>query len=213
MNKNALKYLILVSAFFAIAADFFEYKPLFYFLKPLTTSLIILLVFRFRSASRSNYSNSIGIGLFFCLIGDVFLLFPNFFVFGLGSFLIGHLLFIRAFVKEVGWQLPYTVGIPLILVGCLLFGFTHSNLERLLIPVVFYMAIIVLMSWQGIALSIKSTQIAFKRIGIAVSFFFFFFSLIALDKFYIPFAFSGIVVLSTYWIAIFLLANSTGATD
>ncbi|MBT3542361.1 MAG: hypothetical protein HOK87_02700 [Flavobacteriaceae bacterium] len=103
MNKNALKYLILVSAFFAIAADFFEYKPLFYFLKPLTTSLIILLAFRFRSASRSNYSNSIGIGLFFCLIGDVFLLFPNFFVFGLGSFLIGHLLFIRAFVKEVGW--------------------------------------------------------------------------------------------------------------
>lgn len=209
MNKKLFHGLILVSALLAIAVDFFEYKTLFFFFKPLTTALIILLVFCFRYGGGNSYSNSILMGLFFCLAGDVFLLSSDFFVYGLGSFLIGHLLFLKAFVKERGWYFPLEVGIPLILFGGVLLWLSYPNLEQLFIPVVLYMSVIILMSWQGIALNRHSSQKAFQSIGLAVTLFLLSDALIALDKFYFSFSFSGLLVLSTYWTAIFLLAEST----
>ena len=85
---------------------------------------------------------------------------------------------------------------------------SYVSLDALFIPVLFYISIIVLMSWQGIAL----TQIgapAHKNIGWAVSLFLLSDGLLALNKFYIPFENSGTLILGTYWMAISLLANCT----
>ena len=73
--------------------DFLYYQLLYSVFKPLTTFLIILLVVRFRNSN--SYSKRILLGLIFCLFGDSFLLFENYFIFGLASF------FNRAFVFSV----------------------------------------------------------------------------------------------------------------
>jgi len=85
---------------------------------------------------------------------------------------------------------------------------SYANLDALLISVLFYISIIVLMSWQGIALTQSGVPI-YKNLGWAVSLFLLSDGLLALNKFYIPFVFSGITILSTYWLAIFLLAETT----
>ena len=161
-----------------------------------------------RDTAAKAYSNLVIIGLLFCLGGDTFLLFPDFFALGLGAFLIGHLWFIAAFVKENGWKFPLKIGIPLAIFGSILYSLIYSDLGKLFLPVAIYMIVIVIMSWQGIALTIKSTKITFNRAGLAVSLFLFSDALIALNKFYTPISFSGVIILTTYWMAIFLLAKS-----
>ena len=208
MNQTAFKSFIFISALLAIIADFFEINLLFYFLKPLTTSLIILFLLKHLDTAAKVYSNLIIIGLLFCLGGDTFLLIPDFFVFGLGSFLIGHLWFIAAFVKENGWKFPHKTGIRLTVFGSILYGLIYPNLGKLFLPVAVYMTVVVVMSWQGIAFTRNSTKITFKRVGLAVSLFLFSDAFIALNKFYAPISFSGVIILTTYWMAIFLIAKS-----
>ena len=208
MNQTAFKSFIFISALLSIIADFFEINLLFYFLKPLTTSLIVLFLLKHRDTAAKAYSNLVIIGLLFCLGGDTFLLFPDHFAFGLGAFLIGHLWFIAAFVKENGWKFPLKIGIPLAVFGSILYSLIYPDLGKIFLPVAVYMIVIVIMSWQGIALTRKSTEITFNRVGLAVSLFLFSDALIALNKFYAPISFSGVIILSTYWMAIFLLAKS-----
>ena len=206
MKSIGLKYLILFCALSAILVDFLDYQLLYSVFKSLTTFLIILLVVRFRNSN--SYSKRILLGLIFCLFGDSFLLFENYFIFGLASFLIGHLFFLYAFINVQGWQWPIKTGGILVVVALAILALSYANLDALLIPVLFYISIIVLMSWQGIALT-QSGVPAYKNLSWAVSLFLLSDGLLALNKFYIPFVFSGIIILSTYWLAIFLLAETT----
>ena len=204
MRSKGLKCLILLCAISAILVDFLDYQLLYSVFKPLTTFLIILLAVRFRNS----YSKRILLGLIFCLFGDSFLLFENYFIFGLVSFLIGHLFFLYAFIKVQGWQWPIKIGGILVTVALSILALSYANLDTLLIPVLFYISIIVLMSWQGIALTQGGVP-TYKNVGWAVSLFLLSDGLLALNMFYIPFIFSGITILSTYWLAIFLLAETT----
>ena len=74
---------------------------------------------------------------------------------------------------------------------------SYANLDALLIAVLFYISVIVLMSLQGIALT-QSGVPTYKNVGWAVSLFLLSDGLFALNKFYITFVFSGIIILSTY---------------
>lgn len=208
MNQKLFTALILLSALLAIGADFFNFQVLFFVFKPLTTILIGSLTFLFSAHIYNNYRGRIQWGLFFCLIGDVLLLFPSFFVFGLSAFLIAHLFFIAAFKSQQGWQWSPKTGLILVLFAALVLVLTAPQLGTLFVPVILYMTVIVLMSWQGNALRLSADKPSFNAIGWAVSLFLISDALIALDKFYQSFAGSGILILSTYWVAIFLLAHS-----
>ena len=59
------------------------------------------------------------------------------------------------------------------------------------------------MSWQGIFLKLSSSNEAFKSVGYAVSLFIFSDGILALNKFYIHFSLAGLLILSSYWLAIF----------
>jgi TM2 domain-containing membrane protein YozV len=65
-----------------------------------------------------------------------------------------------------------------------------------------------MMSWQGIALQRNNYHFSSRNIGWAVVLFLFSDVILALDKFYIPFAYSGVFILSTYWMAITIIAVS-----
>ncbi|MDA8871298.1 lysoplasmalogenase [Flavobacteriaceae bacterium] len=209
MLKNSLhlRLLILISAILAIVLDGIGSVGFFVF-KPLTTILILLLPTLYQDSEAKIYVKSIVFGLVFCLFGDAFLLFNSYFLFGLGSFLIGHLFFLYAFVKRQGWQKRYGIGLFLVILAIGICWLIQDKLNTLLIPVLLYMLVIVLMSWQGWGLALNSKTKNLRSLGLGVSLFMFSDTLIAFDKFYIPFSYSGLLILATYWIAIYIIALS-----
>jgi uncharacterized membrane protein YhhN len=207
-SKNQL-LLIGVMGLSAIFFDFIGYSIGFYLTKPLTTILIIGLPLRFPHAELKKYSKSVLWGLVFCLIGDVFLLSESFFLYGLTSFLLGHLCFLYAFVSQQGFRWPFVPGFLLISFAVGVLFLCYDNLGVFLIPVVVYIGVILVMSWQGVALQQqKKHHDSFRYIGWAVRLFLLSDAMIALNKFFVPLPFSGILILMTYWIAISLIAFS-----
>mgnify|MGYP001313302203 CR=1 FL=1 len=97
MNPKTQLVLIGVSGLFAILFDLVDFSIGFYCTKPLTTLLILTLPLRFPHDQLKAYKKTVLLGLLFCLIGDSFLLFESFFLYGLTSFLVGHLCFLFAF--------------------------------------------------------------------------------------------------------------------
>lgn len=202
MNLKAYCRIIFLIALAAIISDFFGYKSVFYLLKPLTTIFILLLPLFFPKKSLLQYRRDLITGFLFCLIGDVLLLKASLFVWGLVSFFTGHLFFIRAFRQLLIWHWSFKIGLPLLVFAVLILFLIYPQLGTLLIPVVFYMGVLVVMSWQGIHLSLQTEISQFKRIGIGSILFLISDTLIALDKFYESFSGSGILILATYWLAI-----------
>jgi uncharacterized membrane protein YhhN len=86
--------------------------------------------------------------LVLCLAGDVFLMLPrDMFVAGLASFLVGHVLFIAAFIDDRGhdplWGLTIAAALVALAIsaGPVLRGAVAQD-ARLRVPVVAYMAVI-----------------------------------------------------------------------
>jgi len=208
MNPKTQLVLIGVSGLFAILFDLVDFSIGFYCTKPLTTLLILTLPLRFPHDQLKAYRKTVLWGLLFCLIGDSFLLFESFFLYGLTSFLVGHLCFLYAFVKQQGFQWPVIPGIFLGSIAYTILFLCYDNLGALLLPVLVYIGVILIMSWQGIALQRQNKHFTFPYVGWAVVLFLFSDAVLALNKFYIPFAYSGVLILSTYWLAICLIALS-----
>ncbi|MEO2100442.1 MAG: lysoplasmalogenase [Flavobacteriaceae bacterium] len=206
MKPKHFLSIIGLTGFFAIVFDITDFKTAYYILKPLTSLLIVMLPFCFSTLTVKSYSFYIATGLICCLIGDVILLFEAFFIYGLSVFLCGHLFFLRAFVKQQGFKWPFLPGLLLLLFSILIVFLCYDNLEGFLIPVLLYIGVILLMSWQGIALQQNKKQTHFRFIGWAVGLFLISDAFIALNKFYFSFKYSGLLILSTYWIAISLIA-------
>src|SRR6056300_334389 len=94
-TKTKLLIAILVMGVTAIVSE--EFAPLWvYGVFKITTTLLVLLL-----ASSNKQISRLGarvfVALFFCLFGDIALLWEDGFLVGLGFFLVAHLLFIRAF--------------------------------------------------------------------------------------------------------------------
>jgi uncharacterized membrane protein YhhN len=208
MKKRQLIVLIFLSALTAIVFDFLKVPLGFFMTKPLTTLLIILLPVSLGFSKFKSYSKRLVLGLLCCLIGDFFLLFELYFILGLVFFLIGHLFFLTAFTMQRGWYWSFKVGFPLGFLTLVILILIFHNLNTLLMPVLIYISVIFLMSWQGIELAKSKFNPTFKYVGWAVSFFLFSDALLAVNKFHGTFPLSGVLILSTYWIAIGLLALS-----
>ncbi|MES2886107.1 MAG: lysoplasmalogenase [Pseudomonadota bacterium] len=106
------------SGLVAIASDWRgQRQRLFYFAKPLTTVLIVVLAWVSLSAL-PQYRAWVMAALLCCLTGDIALMFKGTrpFVLGLAAFLIGHLLLIAAFVTGLPLT-PLQVPLPPLVAG------------------------------------------------------------------------------------------------
>lgn len=208
MKRKTLNFLIIISAITAISVLYF-YPPLYDFFKPLTTILILLIPILYGNKKLKQYRNGIIAALVFCLLGDTFLLRDAYFIYGLAAFLIAHLLFAFSFTRLGGFRYALRPIGFLVALSAGYYYYLYPNLESMKIPVAIYIGCIVLMCWQGVALFLRERHNRFLMIAIAVLLFLFSDALIALEKFKMDFASSGILILSTYWLSILLLANST----
>ena len=203
-----LNYLILVCGIGTIFSDKLENRKFFYILKPLTTILIIILAYTLDPTYSILYKNLLIIGLIFSLMGDIFLMSERFFLPGLISFLCTHLLYIGVFHVETVTTHMAWIGIPLIIIGVGFYKFLFSHLEKLKIPVFIYLSVIVLMGWQAIQLNAYwgTTSTLFAMVGSIL--FMVSDASLALNRFVKPLPHVQLVVLGTYYVAQWCIANS-----
>lgn len=183
-----------------------------YFTKP---SLLISLIFYFFVQSKTmilKMKFQILLALIFSLMGDVFLMFvnksPNYFMFGLVSFFLAHVFYCLVFFRD---RNPKTNPIGLIFILTIyafgLFYLLKNNLEDLLIPVIFYIGVILLMVISAFLREKKVTQKSFTYVFIGAILFVISDSILALNKFYMPLRFSGISIMLTYGSAQLLIVK------
>lgn len=176
--------------------------------KPLTTILIIFQAIILTPDNHSPFSNAIIVGLVFSLVGDVFLLKDKLFTYGLFAFLVAHILFTYAFSSLYGFEMNFFLLAVLLMIGFTYFRFLQPHLKSFTIPVLVYFVAIIVMDWQAIGLSFSQDKGVFYFLGLSSILFSFSDAVIAYKKFIKDFKFAEVFILSTYWMAIFIMSAS-----
>lgn len=204
---------IILSAGLTVAGHY-AHPPrprLVYIFKPLTTALILALLFLSDPSLAQPYTRLIGLGLLFSLMGDIWLVLPrDRFLQGLASFLLAQLCYAYAFFRGAsangfGWAL-----LLLGLVAALVLGYLWPGLSTSLKPAVtVYVAAITAMAALAVgrALAESTTSGLFAATGALL--FMASDATLAVSRFRKPFPLSQAVVLGTYYAAQLLIAAST----
>jgi uncharacterized membrane protein YhhN len=221
MIVSVLSILALVTAILAIYIQYKGYQSLFFFFKPLTTIIIISLAIYgllhgtvFASASYPYY---IVISLVICLVGDIcIMLGDRTFLFGLISFTLAHVLFALAFFNVTGWVFTWWLFLVMAVFAFLMIRFLLPYIKKqssaepidLTLPVIVYATLIALMIWLSLerfylfrdnsAWLTLFGALLFGASDIAL----------ALNKFKGAFHSAELIILGTYFPAIWLFALS-----
>lgn len=176
-----------------IVFDLYQIPYLVYLSKPL---LMPLLIYWYKKVDKEALKVML-YALAFSFLGDVFLMFlplsEHFFLAGLASFLITHVLYLYLFVKHttfqkksIFWKRPH-LAFPFILYGLSLLAFLaqegNTDFIEMKIPVIIYATVITLMVLSAIGRFDKVTQKSFAWVLIGAFLFMFSDTLIALNNF------------------------------
>ncbi|HEX8185293.1 MAG TPA: lysoplasmalogenase [Blastocatellia bacterium] len=171
-----------------------------------SVSPLALLAFR---SLRSRDGLILGVSLLFSSVGDVFLALgaERLFVFGLGSFLIAHLLYIALFVRN--WPKPFKssaaqkrVVALLTLYSAAMLAWLWPGLGRLGLPVTVYLCAITAM---GVTATLAGFQT--RRVITGALLFILSDSLIAIDKFKTPVEYGDYLIWGTYYLGQLLIVT------
>jgi uncharacterized membrane protein YhhN len=184
---------------------------LVYISKPIPVILWMIFVTLYsRAGYGTTYESRLVFGLFFSLLGDVFLMLPDphgvFFVLGLVSFLVTHMFYTFAFIHlDKDFHSLSSWGV---LCGCLyvsgaicvaLFPKTGS----LAVPVIIYIIIESVMVWRAITASLQENERHILLAAVGAVCFLASDSFLAVNKFSVSggFPYAQMFTLSLYWIA------------
>lgn len=201
--------LIIFSALiYLIFAVHYQHRLTKYILKPGTMTLIIILAI-YGSGFDSVFSKWVVVGLLFSVVGDIFLMLEDkWFVNGLVSFFIAHVLYIIGLYELVvfsGSNLMLT-GTILLIIAIAFFIFLSTSVKKeggvfLSIAVVLYVAVISVMVWFAILTGSKLLILAALLFYISDA-------VLAIDKFRYRFRVAEFVIMLTYFSAQLLFALS-----
>ncbi len=205
MEIEVLSVCVLIAAAIAIAVRYREKIQYFAVFKPLTTTLILIIAILIHIEIRSFYSAVIIISLIFSLIGDILLIDKNrYFLHGLLSFLVAHIGFTIAFSSIFGFRWSIIPLLFLVPLGGSYYIYIKGYLQNYSIPVAIYIVVLIGMNWQAIGLLSVSRHFIFYCLAIGSLLFSFSDALIAYNRFRKPFKLAEFLILSTYWIAIYI---------
>lgn len=208
--KLTIAYLLF---FLAAVADVFAIvsnnEQIRFFSKPmLMTFLALIYLF---SVQKPN--GIYVLGLFFSFLGDVFLLGSGqeFFMLGLASFLIAHIIYIKITASYLDMHLTSKMissALPFVLFLCALLYLIGSSLETLLFPVLLYG--LTISTFGSVAFLLYRTEKSRSNQWLFIGAVFFIVSdgLIALDKFYEPRDYYSLLIMVTYILAQFLISKA-----
>ena len=189
-------------------------ETLHFVVKPLLIPALLLLLYFTKSAVPGK--TLLLTGLFFSWLGDVFLLFEYkhklFFIFGLVCFLTTHIFYIIYFLRIRSENTSLLKKQPVFIALVLAYGITlvwqlYPHLKDLKLPVIVYAAVIctMLLCSLHIFFKVNKKAGAFYLLGAAA--FVISDSLLAINKFYQPFAYAGVFIMLTYCAAQFFIVS------
>ena len=195
-------------------------KILHFIAKPLLVPALLLLLFYTSPAIAGK--KLLMIGLFFSWMGDVFLLFEYkyalFFIFGLASFLTTHIFYIIYFLRIKSPNPSLLKKRPILIALVLAYGITlvwqlYPHLKDLKLPVIVYAAVIctMLLCSLHIFLKVNKKAAGFYLLGATV--FVISDSLLAINKFYQPFAYAAVFIMLTYCAAQYFIVRGFTEQD
>jgi len=216
-RAGTLRWVVMIAAvaMLAIAGALdAEWRWLHYVCKPLATLLVVAMVLASASGD-VRYRRAVLGGLLLSTLGDVFLMLPqsaqspDWFTFGLASFLFAHVAYLTAFCARAKL---FTLKGPFLLYA-LLGGSVLTVLwphlpGPLRVPVVAYVLVLAMMAAQAGAVwqRLRDRPAALAALGGA--FFVASDATLAIDRFVAPFPVAVVVVLVTYWTAQTLIGLS-----
>jgi len=201
--------LIAISALLHIQAEYAGARTRVYVFKPLTTSLIILFALQIQPPVDDIYRWLILGGLLFSLGGDVFLMLPDDkFIFGLVSFLVGHLFYIAAFTALGGFLFDVPAIALYALYGIVIVALLWPGLGTMKAPVLVYVMVILVMGWQALALWRANPTAGTLSAAVGAALFAASDSVLAYDRFRREFVAARVIILGTYFTAQTLIALS-----
>ena len=174
-----------------------EHKMLEYVCKPAVMVFLLGVTLSIEPAQASRW---LFVGaVLFSLAGDVFLMLPDrkrWFIFGLASFLLGHLCYIPGLWTRGVTLAPFAVGLLIVVVGAAVVGRTvlaavQRERPKLLVPVVVYMGVLGLMAASAIGTALPIVVLG----GLL---FFASDSTLAWNEFVKPFPFARVAIHVTY---------------
>ena len=171
----------------------------------------LLIYFYNLSGLRTGFHKRIFAGLTFSLMGDVLLIFTsqdaNFFMAGLGAFLIAQISYIFAFFidyqKDSGkHKLLLFASIIFFGTFCVtLYNYLSPGLGDMKIPVLTYAIIISLMAIMATNRYGRTNRVSFIMVLMGALFFLASDTALAINNFSSPYAYAGIVIMATYMLA------------
>lgn len=213
LTKREIRYSILFSILVILELLSSNYSALsnfHYWTKPaIVLSLIIFFLMSSHHLSRPTKILTL-LALLFSLSGDILLMFvatsSNYFIGGLISFLVAHVLYIFIFLKRRNhkiWSVPLLL--MLIIYGSMIFYFLNDGLGALLLPVLMYMLVIFIMTWTASLRKGKVSKDSYILVLIGALLFVASDSILALNKFAFPVFLSSLSIMLTYAIAQFMI--------
>jgi len=155
--------------------------------------------------------------LFFSFWGDVFLLDKtNFFVFGLASFLVAHVVYIKittSFLYKDSVVKILTSAIPFVLLFVGLLGLIYNNLGEMLLPVLVYGIAISTFGTAALLNYRQQKKTANSWLLLGAILFIASDSLIALNNFYMPKPLFNIAIIVLYIVSQYLIVKAIIAKE
>ncbi|MEE9364482.1 MAG: lysoplasmalogenase [Cellulophaga sp.] len=153
-------------------------------------------------------------GLFFSLLGDVFLLYDqlssNYFILGLLSFLTAHICYSIAFYKQKKDSINRYFWIVLLLFlsyGLNLFLLLKDELGDLMLPVIIYIIAILFLAVMAFLRKGNVSKSSFTLVFFGALFFIASDSILAINKFLKTIPYAHLYIMSTYAIAQYLIVS------
>lgn len=190
------------------------FQDYYLFIKPLICISLAFYMFR-KTNMAVGFNRLVFAGLIFSLFGDYFLMFAGrdiyFFLYGLVSFLLAHIVYSFAFFRDFknnpqaskfyGHLMLFVLGV----FSLSFYSFIRDYLNDFRIPVMLYMFVISLMAILAAYRYHRVNLLSFRLILIGAVFFVISDATLALNKFVEPFSSAGIIIMSTYMIAQYLI--------
>jgi len=220
MNQNRFTFWYFTVSFVFILLENLNFTyPAFAVKALIIPSLMVFYHFSVRRFYTS-FHRLILLGLFFSWLGDIFLQMSNpefpsqfagekFFIAGLVSFLITHLIYIVAFILPKGKNTLFGARIYqtllVILYGAIMLYYLYRSLGDMKIPVITYTVIILLMLLAALNRYGKVNGLSYILVVLGAILFVASDSLIAVTKFHTKIDFGGVIIMITYVAAQYLI--------
>ncbi|MCH7397419.1 lysoplasmalogenase [Belliella sp. DSM 107340] len=152
--------------------------------------------------------------LLFSWMGDVLLLFPQLFLYGLGAFLMAHICYVISFklsqtkpfeIGQVNFIRLFLYNLPIYLPAVIVYYLVNPNLGEMKIPVIIYMLVILTMVTTARERFKKTNPASFWQVFVGALFFMISDGILALNMFFKSFPESGVLVMGTYLLAQLLI--------